>query len=120
MDTAIWIGIAVAILVMLALGWAAYRMRNRRIAHRFEVESVDRQERAADREAEAGAILQEAERDRRMAEEAAERARELQAEADARAARSLEREADAEQVSAEADDEARAAEEARAEAARHR
>ena len=81
MDSTTWLGIAAAILVLLALAAVALRVHRRRVTRGFEVEAVQRQELAADREAESDAILQEAANDRRRAAEAAERARELQAEA---------------------------------------
>lgn len=120
MDTQTWILIAVAIAIALIYFIVAWRARQHRIVERFEVESVRSQEVAADRQAEADAILDESERAKRLASEAAERARELQAEADARVERSLELEAEAEQVTGEAAEAERHAEAARQEAARRR
>lgn len=111
------VAIAVAaVLLIAAIAFAVLRLGRRREVRRLHEESMELQERAADREAEAGAIRSEAKRDRRMAQEAAERARELQEEADARAERALAAEAEADVVRGEADQELERAHEAQVKA----
>lgn len=105
-----------AVLLIAAIAFALLRLGRRREVRRLQDQSVELQERAADREAEAGSIRSEAKRDRRMAHEAAERARELQEEADARAERALAAEAEADVVRGEADQELERAREAQLEA----
>lgn len=117
MDTWMIVAIVAGALVVLALlAWGVAKVRHRREVRHYEDIAIERQERAADRDAEASAILDDAERQRRLAEQAAERARELQAEADARTERAMEVEAEADTVRAEAVEESQAAREARIEA----
>lgn len=115
------VALVVALVFLVAmLLWALMRARGRRDVQRFEFEAVQRQEIAADREAEAEAIRTEGVRERRLAEQAAERAREMQREADARAERAMERESEAEVVRSEADEQLARAEAARLEAEHRR